>query len=314
MSSVWPGPRDVAAYCPPVTYPPQSPASERDLIDEAIEDRRESGLPTDRDSIHRAVENSRRADYEMPGRFLTPDEQADAEAFDRRLPEYAENVLSDAGAEIGWSAYCWRGGRRMIEITVKHDVEHYFELLLGELHPAHRGRVILSPARHSERGLTVLSERIWDERDELRALGIDLAGCSHQHDALSIRFFSPDHERAERALAERYGPIVITEWLGPEPIAEEPCPFGSWIGEGRRLTVFYALPHNRERPGRCTASERPDRVIVALMILVPRGPRTLADGFRRSHATLQLAAPVGERIVIDAAENVQRLRWTGTSP
>lgn len=41
----------------------------------------------------------------------------------------------------------------------------------GELHPADRERVILSPARFSERELTTLSERIWEQRDELRALG-----------------------------------------------------------------------------------------------------------------------------------------------
>ena len=80
---------------------------------------------------------------------------------------------------------------------------------------------------------------------------------ARQDDGLTISFFSPDRERGERALTERYGAMIITEWLGPASIAEEPCPFGSWIADGRKLTVFYALPHNGERPGRCTASEHP---------------------------------------------------------
>jgi hypothetical protein len=222
-------------------------------------------------------------------------------------------VLTDAGAEIGRTAYCWRGGRRMIEITVKQDAEHYFELLTGELSPADRERVILSPARFSERELTALSERIWKQRDELRALGIELALSGHRDDGLSVAFFSPDRERAECVLAKSYGPMLIAKWLGPASIAEEPCPFGSWIADQRQLTVFYALPRNGERPGRCTASEHPDRVIVTLTILAPQGVRTEMGGFRRSHATVHLAAPVGERVVIDAAENVQRRQWTGTS-
>jgi hypothetical protein len=137
---------------------------------------------------------------------------------------------------------------------------------------------------------------------------------ARQDDGLTISFFSPDRERGERALTERYGPMIITEWLGPASIAEEPCPFGSWIADGRKLTVFYALPHNGERPGRCTASEHPDRVIVTLTILVPQGARTQIGGFRRSDAVVQLAAQVGERVVIDAAENVRRPQWAGTSP
>lgn len=108
--------------------------------------------------------------------------------------------------------------------------------------------------------------------------------------------------------------MVVAEWLGPASIAEEPCPFGSWIADQRRLTVFYALPRNGEQPGRCTVSEDPDRVIVTLTIRVPQGVRTGMGGFRRSHATVELSAPVGERIVIDAAENLQRPPWTGTSP
>lgn len=72
-------------------------ASERELVEDAIADRRGSGLATDRESIRRAVENSRRADYATPGVFVTPEEEAEEDAID----------LRGAGADR-----CWRGDRQ----------------------------------------------------------------------------------------------------------------------------------------------------------------------------------------------------------
>ncbi len=60
-------------------------------------------------------------------------------------------------------------------------------------------------------------------------------------------------------------------WLAAVSVAEEPQPFGSWIAEGNTLSVFYALGRNGEQPGRCTANEPEDSVIVTLTILQPRG-------------------------------------------
>jgi hypothetical protein len=75
--------------------------------------------------------------------------------------------------------------------------------------------------------------------------------------------------------------------------------------------VFCLLPHNGERPGSCTAEEFPDRVIVSLTLLVPQGFRTDVGGAKRSHAAVELVAPVADRIVIDAAHDLPRPKWTG---
>ena len=63
-------------------------------------------------------------------------------------------------------------------------------------------------------------------------------------------------------------------------------------------------------PGSCTARELPDRVIVTLTVLAPQGFRTAVGGFNPSHATVEFAEPLGERVVIDAAENDERPSWT----
>jgi hypothetical protein len=51
-------------------------------------------------------------------------------------------------------------------------------------------------------------------------------------------------------------------------------------------------------------------VIVAVTILDWRGSKTLVGGFIALHATVQLRAPLGDRVVIDDSENRSRPRWT----
>ena len=70
--------------------------------------------------------------------------------------------------------------------------------------------------------------------------------------------------------------------------------------------MFYGLPRNGERPGCCEAFETESAVIVSLRILDLRGAKTLVGGFIASHATIQLRAPLGNRSVIDDAENRPR--------
>ena len=50
-------------------------------------------------------------------------------------------------------------------------------------------------------------------------------------------------------------------------------------------------------------------MIVALTILDWRGAKTLIGGFIPSHATVRLDSPVGDRVVIDDAENRARPHW-----
>jgi hypothetical protein len=89
-----------------------------------------------------------------------------------------------------------------------------------------------------------------------------------------------------------------------------PQPFGSWLAEGDRLHVFYGPGLKRERPGRCVAVECEDGVIVALSILDWLGPKSLLGGFNPFARTVELAAPLGGRPLIDNADDRARPHWT----
>ena len=280
------------------------------MVERVVEQRRESDLPIDPESVQRAIVNSERPEYPLPGLFFTPEEQADEESVDRQLGDRAEAILIDAGAEIGRVEWCWRNSRRGVTISVKGDVTRYQDLLIHELGT---DRVIVTQAplsRYSERELRELSDRISADRDELAELGIEIAMLGPGDGEVGLGYFAADRKDSERVLTERYGPALDPSWLGRESVAEEPHPFGSWIAEDRRLTVFYALPHDCA-PGTCTVQELPDRVIVSLTIRVPQLIRAEGAGFKPSHATIELDTPLGERIVVDNAHNVERPEWRG---
>jgi hypothetical protein len=275
-----------------------------------IAQRREGGLPIDPRSVRRAIENSNRPEFPLPGLFFTPEEEAEIEAEDDELADRAEALLIDAGAEVGGVAWCWLDGRRGVEVSVKRDVERYRELLDRELGS---DRVIVKPARYSEREQRELCDRIENDVPGLAQLGIELSSWWSDETGVQVQYFAADRDQAQRLLRGRWGPTVNPTWLGPSLLAEEPQPFGSWIAEGRRLTVFYPLHHNGARPGSCSAQELPDRVIVSLTILEPQGFQTAVGGFKPAHATIELAAPLGDRTVIDAAHDLPRPEWTGGS-
>jgi hypothetical protein len=117
-------------------------------VEAVVAKRRTGGLAVDADSVRRAIANSRRPDYPLPGVFFTPEEQVEDERADRQLPERAKAVLSRAGAEVGGVKWCWTAGRRGVQVTVKAEFERYRELLERELGS---DRVLVGNARYSER-------------------------------------------------------------------------------------------------------------------------------------------------------------------
>jgi hypothetical protein len=306
VSNVWPGRRDFAAYLPPVKEQP--PQAEHRLIDDVASQRTEAGLPVDPESVRRAIQNSERRGYPLPGLFYTPEEEYESETVDHQLAAFAEALAIDAGAEVGQVAWCWRNGKRAVEVSVKNDVERYRRLLTASLGS---DRVIVKSAHYSERELGELCERIGEDMAELGELGIQLAIWGPSEDSVEVAYFAVDRERAGRLLIERYGAAIVPKWLGPSSVAEQPQPFGSFVSEGTQLTVFYPLSHNGVQPGNCVAQELPDRVIVSLTVLVPHGAQTLVGGFKPADATVQLAEPLGQRTVIDAAHDLPRPQWTG---
>jgi hypothetical protein len=275
---------------------------------EVLRARESSGLSVDPETVTRARANSRRADYPFPGLFFTPEEERELESVDDQLADRVEAVLMDADADMGEVRWGWRDGRRVVVVSVTREVERFEALVARDVDA---DRVIVAAALYSGRELHALGERISAEREELVALGIDPSSWGPEKDCVSLRYFAADREHARRTLSERYGPMLVSEWLGPSGLAEAPRPFGSWVADGSQLTVFYALAH--DRPGTCRAEEHADRVLVALSVLAPQGAVNGAFLWRPSHATVQLRAPLDQRLVIDAAENVPRPRWTGES-
>jgi hypothetical protein len=185
---------------------PVSPVPESEFVADVIAARRERGLPADERAIRRAIENSCRPDYGLPGLFLTPEEQSELETVDRTLVDHAEALVIDAGGVIGRVAWCWLDGRRAASIAVKHDVDRYRQLLIGQLGAE---RVVVAQARFSRQELDEMQERLMRDWPELKSLGIDVAASSTSQAGLGVNFFAADRPNAEQILTERYGPDVV---------------------------------------------------------------------------------------------------------
>ncbi len=154
-----------------------------------------------------------------------------------------------------------------------------------------------------------LRERqLWVERhaEELATHGIYVSG----HTACgALLYFALDEAGADAELRRRCEKPTTLQYLGASREVLRPHPFGSWLDEGTTLHLFYGLPHNGEHAGGCVIAERDDCVIAALSIVDWLGAKTLAGGYRPSHATVPLSAPLGSRQVIDNFDNRVRPHW-----
>lgn len=230
--------------------------------------------------------------------------------MDHTLPTRLREIVEDAGYEVGFSEWLTGDDPARFRLTVTGDIaacRAFVALRLGG------APVVIDHARFSERELIELSDRILDEAEGLLLLGIEPSSWAAADDCVELKYFAPDRTAAQKLLGERFGSALRPIWTGPSFIAEEPQPFGSWVCEGVQLTVFYPLHFNGERPGRCTAEEHPDRVVVNLTVEAPQGARTLVGGYTPSHATVTLTRPLGNRAVIDGADGAQRPAWTGAA-
>jgi hypothetical protein len=168
------------------------------------------------------------------------------------------------------------------------------------------------PVGLTEEQIERQNDAVFEQMDELAALGIELLGSSIKPTGeIEVRYMAGDQHAAEQVFRERFGPIVRPRCEGASraPTFME-FAFGSWLSEQDRLTVFYGLPLNGQRPGGCLAFETERAVIVSLQVLMPRGARTMVGGFRPSHATVELNQPVAARVVIDDSANQARPHWT----
>jgi hypothetical protein len=238
--------------------------------------------------------------------LLTAEEEADTYGDTERV-ERARLVLADAGDAFCELEVCWHQGRRAVRVWLTAERERYERRLVEALGP---DRVVVESARRSAREVEALHERVRAEAPELAEAGIHLTSTGRIRDRLAISYYTADPAGAERILHARYGDFATFACQGASRWGLRPQAFGSWLAEGSRLHVFYGLGRNGERPGTCTAGDSDDGVIVQLSILDWLGAKTLIGGFTPAHATVELAAPLGDRPVIDNADNRARPHWT----
>jgi hypothetical protein len=169
-----------------------------------------------------------------------------------------------------------------------------------------------APSGLTEEQIERQSDAVFEQMGELAALGIELLGSSLKPTGeIEVKYMAGDQHAVEQVFRERFGWIVRPRWEGASRAHTFTAfAFGSWLSEEDRLTVFYGLPLNGQRPGGCLAFETEQAVIVSLQILSPRGYRTLLGGFTAPHATVRLKRPLGQRVVIDDSANRARPHWT----
>jgi hypothetical protein len=172
---------------------------------------------------------------------------------------------------------------------------------------------VVEPARRSVRDVEALHGRVQADWQELASEGIHLVSSWPHRDQIALEYYAADQARAEHILTARYGDFATFEYHSAARRGLPPQPFGSWLAEGTSLHVFYGLGRNGERPGTCAASETDDGVIVQPSVLDWLGAKTLVGGFTPAHATVELAAALSDRSVIDNADNRARPHRTAVT-
>lgn len=299
----WPAPDQQTVYIPPglATEAP----SEADIRARIAGARMRDGLPVGDEILSEILAHPSSSARNGPGMY-TAAEQDDISGDNERVA-LARTVLAGAESILGGLAVCWRGGRRGVRVLLTAEHERYRRLLSEVLES---DRFVIESARFTEVELRHQAQRAMAQSSDLAEQGIFLTRHSARLDGLQIEYLAADPVRAEGILRARFGEFASIRYRGATNYMFRPVPFGSWLAEEHRLHVFYGLPHNGERPGACHAFETERAVIVSLTILDWRGAKTLIGGFAPAHATAELRQPLGDRIVIDDADNRTRPHWT----
>ena len=186
-------------------------------------------------------------------------------------------------------------GRRVLTIYLGDDQDDVRQRLVEAVGT---DRLSFKSAEFTAEETERTRDALWDGRDDLEAAGIQLVGSSAAPSGeISVDFMAADPETAEQTLRERFGESVQPRWQGaPAAHTFRAFPFGSWLCEDDRLTVFYGLPNNGQRFCGREAFETEHAVIVCLQILAPRGWTTLCGGLKPSYATVRRNAPLGQRV------------------
>jgi hypothetical protein len=299
----WPGSDQQAVYVPSVE--PPAPLG-RDVLRARLATARiRSGLAASEEILSQIMTAGYAADPERVG-IYTASEQQDIDGDSERV-DRARAVLSDAEEVLGGLQVCWTGGRRGIRVLLTGERDRYWRQLAEVIDPE---RLVIDAAILAEAELARCGEEVRAQAEQLAADGIILTRSGTRVEGFVIEYLAADFERADRVLHDRFGDFATIRYQGASNHTFRAFPFGSWLAEGDRLHVFYALPRNGERPGGCQVFETDAAVIVSLTVKDWRGAKTLVGGFIASHATVQLREPLEDRSVIDDAENRARPHWT----
>ena len=299
----WPDESREAVYIPPLVA--AAPVSLEDLRVRLASARVREGLPADDEHLSQIMRSGYAAD---PGRrgIYTASEQEDICGDNERV-DAVRAVLADAEDVFGGLQVCWRNGRRGVRVMLTGELARWRHLLEQAIEPA---RLVLDEVAHNEAELRRRGEQVRIQSEQLAAEGIILTRSGSTVDGFVIDYLAADRVRAQRVMQERFGDFATVRYRGASHHTFTAFPFGSWLAEGNQLHVFYGLPRNGERPSGCQAFEAEVAVVVALFILDWRGAKTLVGGFTPAHASVKLQEPLGDRDVIDDAQNLARPHWT----
>jgi hypothetical protein len=299
----WPGPDQPAVYVPSVE--PSAPMTRDEVRARLASARIRSGLSVSEEILAQIMAAGYAVDPERAG-IYTASEQQDIYGDNERV-DRARAVLTEAQDVLGGLQVCWTAGRRGIRVLLTGDRDRYRRLLAEVIDPE---RLVIDAATFTETEVARRGEAVRAHSEQLAADGIILTRSGTRAEGFVIEYLAADFERADRVLHDRFGDFATIRYQGASNHTFRPFPFGSWLDEGDRLHLFYALPRNGEQPGGCQVFETESAVVVSLTIRDWRGAKTLVGGFIASHATAQLSEPLGDRSVIDDADNRARPHWT----
>jgi hypothetical protein len=101
-------------------------------------------------------------------------------------------------------------------IAFARDVERH-RAALEALAPD-PGVLVVRAHERTEAELEALMERVIDDGDELRQLGLDVFAVAYDEETnvVEVEVEAMDAETAQRVLSERYGKAVRAEWIPPD--------------------------------------------------------------------------------------------------
>jgi hypothetical protein len=297
----WPSADQHAVYIPPARA--SEPESGADIRARIAGARIRQGLAVSDEILSEIIAGESAS---APSGMFTEAERQDIDGDNERITQ-ARAIVAGAEDVFGDLQVCWHHGRRGVRVLLTGQHERYRQLLSEVIEP---DRLVIDSAKVTEAEVRGRERDVRAHVEQLAEQGIFLTGHGSGLNGFEISYLAADHDRAERVLRDRFGEFATIRYDGASNHTFRPMAFGSWLADEDRLHLFYGLPRNGERAAGGQVFETEHAVIVALTILDWRGAKTLIGGFIASHATVELRAPLGDRVVIDDSENRSRPHWT----